>query len=300
MVTEKEFKEHYEKLYSTKAIYVWGANCQTITKKLMDSLYKSYGSSTYTKSYYDKKLSEGKGRIGADCSGSIFPLSGVDRTAKGYFSDCVQTGSIQGIPKTKACLVFNASFTHVGAYLGNGYTIEMRSSALNVYKEKFNSSRWAFYGIPSFVNYAKTSTSSSTVKDPIIAYIQSWVNQTFDLSISVDGIFGNQTKSALCTGVQSVLVHDFGKSVKIDGIFGSQTKASMPTYSSITKNKKLVSILHAILYCKGFSDGLCTAKSITSTYSKKTKRLVTAYQSETRGLLIDGKAGPATFYSLLK
>lgn len=301
MVTEKKFKEHYENLYNTKAIYLWGANCQTITKELTDSLYRSYGSKTYTKSYYDGKFAEGKGKIGADCSGSIFPLSGVDRTAKGYYTDCVQKGSISSIPKDKACLVFNKEFTHVGAYLGNGYTIEMRSSKMNVYKEKLNKSRWAYYGIPSFVSYPGTVSSTSpkaSIKDPIIGYIQKWLNSTFKLSITVDGVFGSETKSALCIGLQSVLVSDFGKSIRVDGAFGTKTKDAMPSYTAIKKNEKLVRILHAILYCKGFDKNLCSSKSISPTYSSKTTEVVTEYQTATRGLLIDGKAGAATFYSL--
>lgn len=300
MVTEKQFKAHYENLYNKGAIYVWGANCQIITKDLMDKLYASYGSKTYTKAYYTKKLNEGKGKIAADCSGSALPLSGVDRTAKGYYNDCVRRGSISAIPKDKACFVFNANFTHIGAYLGNGYTIEMRSSALNVYKEKLNKSRWAYYGIPSFVSYPDTvtSVSGSSVKDPIVAYIQKWVNTTFNLSISVDGEFGPQTKSALCIGLQTILKTDFGKKIEVDGVFGPKTKAAIPSFTSIKKNANMVRILHAILYCRGYDSDLCSSKSIDTSYSSRTTELVKKYQSSKRGLRIDGKAGVATFYSL--
>ena len=303
MVSEKQFKNHYENLYSKGAIYVWGANCQTITKELMDKLYASYGSKTYNKSYYSNKLAEGKGKIAADCSGSALPLSGVDRTAKGYYNDCVRKGSIKHIPTDKACFVFNANFTHIGAYMGNGYTIEMRSSKLNVYKEKLNKSRWAYYGIPSFVSYPETEVSSVSgisIKNPIIAYIQKWVNSTFDFSIAVDGVFGNETKSALCKCLQKTLNSDFGKSIAVDGVFGSKTKSAMPSFTKIKNNKNMVIILHAILYCKGFDGDLCTSKNIPSTYSNRTTALVTEYQSSTKGLLIDGKAGAATFYSLFK
>ena len=301
MVTEKQFKEHYENLYSKGAIYVWGANCQIITKELMNSLYASYGSKTYTKTYYTNKLAEGKGKIGADCSGSALPLSGVDRTAKGYYNDCTRKGSIASIPTDKACFVFNSNFTHIGAYLGNGYTIEMRSSKMNVYKEKLNKSRWAYYGIPSFVTYPNTTASSisgSSIKNPIIGYIQKWVNETFNLSISVDGVYGNETKAALCKALQSTLKNDFGKRIDVDGVFGKKTKAAMPAFTPITKNKNMVRILHSILYCKGFDSDLCSSTNIVSTYSTKTTELVTEYQSVTKGLRIDGKAGAATFYSL--
>ena len=49
-----------------KAIYLWGANSEIITKALVDKLYKIFGSKTYDKKYYDDKLKEGIGKIGAD------------------------------------------------------------------------------------------------------------------------------------------------------------------------------------------------------------------------------------------
>ena len=299
MVTEKQFVEHYEKLYAQKAVYVWGANCQPISKELTDSLYKTFGSRTYNKAYYDAKLREGKGRIAADCSGSALPLSGVDRTAKGYYDDCKQKGSIAALPKNKPCFVFNKNFTHIGAYLGNGYTIEMRSSKMNVWKEKLNKSRWAYYGIPSFVKYgATTSSANKSVKDPIIGFIQNWVNQTYGLSITVDGVFGKNTKAALCKGLQNTINKDFGKTLKVDGVFGSETKKAFPSYTALKKNANIVSILHAILYCKGYDADLVTSAAFTTTYTNGTSELVLKYQQNTRGLLLDGKAGVATFYSL--
>ena len=39
MVSQKEFKEYFENLYKQKAVYVWGANGQIITKELIDKLY---------------------------------------------------------------------------------------------------------------------------------------------------------------------------------------------------------------------------------------------------------------------
>ena len=75
MITQKQFKDHYQNLYNKKAVYVWGANGETITKNLIDRLYRTFNSKTYNKKYYDNKLKEGDGRIGADCSGSIYPLS---------------------------------------------------------------------------------------------------------------------------------------------------------------------------------------------------------------------------------
>lgn len=151
MVTQAEFKKHYEDLYKNGAIYVWGANGEVITKELTDKLYKIFGSKTYNKTYYDNKYKEGKGKIGADCSGSIFPLSKKDATAKQYYKLCEIKGDIDDLPEDTACLVFNDGWTHVGAYLGNGITIEMANSKGNCQKQNFRKARWKYYGIPTWL-----------------------------------------------------------------------------------------------------------------------------------------------------
>ena len=97
-VTQAQLKQHFIVLGNKGAIYVWGANGQIITEDLMDMLYKYFKSNTYNRAYYDNKLKEGKGKPGADCSGAIFPVSGYDTTAAGYYNRCVQKGTISSNP----------------------------------------------------------------------------------------------------------------------------------------------------------------------------------------------------------
>lgn len=202
MVTQREFKEYFENLYNKKAVYVWGANGQIITKELVDELYEKYGSNRYNRAYYDNKLKEGLGRIGADCSGAFFPLSKGDKTAKSYYNACTVKGSIKDMPKGTACMVFNKDFTHVGAYMGDGTTIEMRSSAKNVQKEAFNESRWTYYGVPDWLEpYPDRALVVAPViipgGDPVIRNIQEFCNDYANAGLKVDGIFGPKTKAGL-------------------------------------------------------------------------------------------------------
>lgn len=154
----KDVISYFENLYANKAIYLWGANGEVITKELCDKLFKTYGSSTYNRQYYDNKLKEGSGHIGADCSGAMCPVSGFDTTAQGYYNKCSTKGSITSIPKDTACLVFKGNSTsainHIGFYLGNGYTIEMKSSKENCVKNKLESGGWKWYGIPTWIDYS--------------------------------------------------------------------------------------------------------------------------------------------------
>lgn len=165
MKTVKEVLDWFEYLYSSGAIYVWGANGEIINQSLIDKCYKNYKSNTYNKTYYDNKLKEGKGKIGADCSGAFCKVSGFDTTAKNYYAKCITKGNIKNIPENKVCLVFRgsspSSIYHIGLYCGNGYTIEMKSSKENCVKSKFSKSNWTYYGMPTWIDYGTNYTDFS-------------------------------------------------------------------------------------------------------------------------------------------
>ena len=306
MVTQQQFKDHYNKLYNNGAIYVWGANGETITKDLTDRLHKSYGSSTYNKTYYDNKYKEGKNKIGADCSGSIYPLSKADNTARGYYNLCSKKGSINDLPTNTACLLFNANFTHVGAYMGNGTTIEMMSSKRNCVKQSLQKSRWAYYGIPNWLE--STVSSSSTVQNntkpvntninekEVIKNIQEWCNDYCDAGLKIDGEFGPKTKKALVKALQHCLNIKYKANLKEDGEFGSNTKAKCKNASSC---KELTYICQAMLFVMGYDmSSSIKNKNLDGSYGKGTKAIVLKYQQDTRGLRHDGECGPATFYAM--
>lgn len=153
-----EVIQYFEDLYSCGAIYLWGSNGQIITKELCDSLYQKYGSKTYTKEYYDNKFLEGAGKIGADCSGAMCPMSGFDTTAQKYYDKCSIKGSINFLDKKLPCLVFKgktpAEINHIGFYCGNGYVIEMQSSKTNCVKSKLETGNWNYFGVPLWIDYS--------------------------------------------------------------------------------------------------------------------------------------------------
>ena len=166
----KDVVSYFEELYTNKSIYLWGANGEIITQQLCDKLFKTYGSSTYNRQYYDNKFKEGSGHIGADCSGAMCPVSGFDTTAQGYYNKCTTKGNIAFIPKDTPCLVFKGKSTsainHIGFYLGNGYVIEMKSSKFNCVRDKLSTGNWKWYGIPNWIEYSSVPTLS------ILSYIK--------------------------------------------------------------------------------------------------------------------------------
>lgn len=177
-----EVISYFENLYKNKAIYLWGANGELITRELCDKLFKTYGSSTYNRQYYDNKFKEGSGRIGADCSGAMCPVSGFDTTAQGYYNKCSTKGNITSIPKDTPCLVFKGKSTsainHIGFYLGNDYVVEMKSSKDNCVKGKLSTGNWKWYGIPNWIEYSSVSTLniSSYIKCVDVSSYQGNIN----------------------------------------------------------------------------------------------------------------------------
>lgn len=201
---------YFENLYKNKAVYLWGANGQIITKELHDNLYKTYGSSTYNKTYYDNKLKEGQGKIGADCSGVFYTMSGFDATAQDYYNKCSTKGVIASINRNKPCLVFKgksaSSINHIGFYLGNGYVIEMKSSKENCVKDKLEGKGWKWFGIPTWINYS--STISNAIPTTIIKAI--------DVSSYQGNINWNLVKSA---GVDNTILKIIRKDLNPDTKF---------------------------------------------------------------------------------
>lgn len=229
--TNKQLLEWFEYLWQSKAIYLWGANGEKITPKLTHKLFAWFGSKNYSLEYYSDKLKEGEGKIGADCSGSFYPISGFDATAQGYYNKCSESGSIVKIPRQKVCQVFKYSIvqkkmTHIGLYDGNGYTIEMKSSKDNVHKEKFNPLRWTHYGIPDWIEYVKENpypepieTVFKGMKGLAVKWVQ-WELVQDGFKLSIDGSCGKKTDKA---------IRDYQKkhNLTIDGRVWTQTITEM-------------------------------------------------------------------------
>lgn len=236
MKTTAEMKKHFQSLVDGKAVYVWGANCEKITEEMTTRLFKTYGTSKYNKAYYTGKLAEGKGRIGADCSGSFFPVSGYDATANGYYTKCTKKGEIGTLPKNTPCMVFikqSGKMVHIGWYDGAGKVYEMRSSSMNVRHDAL-SSRWTHWGIPEFVDYSTKEEEKETVCKVELAEIKkgskSKLVKTLQIlliwygyscgSSGADGIFGNKTDEA-------VRAYQKAKGLTVDGIVGKNTWTSL-------------------------------------------------------------------------
>jgi len=127
--------------------------------------------------------------------------------------------------------------------------------------------------------------------DPTIRQIQTTLNNTYGQNLAVDGIAGPLTRRALTRALQMQLNSQFGARLNVDGVFGPLTRAQIPLVRRGDRGN-LVWILQSALWIHGFRtnpDGV---------FGPLTEQAVRNFQTS-RGIGVDGVAGPITFTKLL-
>ena len=150
-ISAEGVKRYGKWMYDAGAIYLWGADGEVVTSELFDALKRRFG----TKHYQKTSIENIEGKIGADCSGFLRPISGHDTTAAGYYGECTKRGDIKKMPKDKLCLIFkreDGAIVHVGIYTGDGMLYEMYNDC--EYR-KFKETEWDCYGIPDWIIQTK-------------------------------------------------------------------------------------------------------------------------------------------------
>lgn len=136
-----------------------------------------------------------------------------------------------------------------------------------------------------FLNGTTTGGGTTTIGDSTIRAFQTWLNSNYGSGLSVDGVYGNNTKVAATKAYQRVL------GVTADGIFGTNSKNAVKTLN-VGSTGNAVHLLQGMLYCRGFNPN-----GVDGTYGGGTKTAVLNFQ-KSKGLGSDGIAGPATMYAL--
>jgi peptidoglycan hydrolase-like protein with peptidoglycan-binding domain len=138
----------------------------------------------------------------------------------------------------------------------------------------------------STTNSTTTSSSSSKIKT-----VQTWLNKNYSTKLTVDGIYGTQTKKAIVKALQTYLNKTYSAKLTVDGIMGAKTKAAIHNVKQGASGN-YVYILQSALICNSYDinfDGKFGAKTLSAVKSFQTKKKLT----------VDGIAGQNTFYALL-
>jgi len=122
--------------------------------------------------------------------------------------------------------------------------------------------------------------------------IQQTMNERYNSGLTVDGVWGAQSKRELIRAFQIELNRMFNAGLVTDGVWGPRTRAATRNLRLGDRNN-LVWIMQAALYTNGFStvpDGI---------FGPITDGQLRAFQ-RAQGLAIDGIAGPNTFERLFR
>lgn len=147
MISAEGVKRYCAAIHKAGAVYMWGADVEVITEELIEEKKARFG----TKHYQMLNLCDVEGKLGADCSGFLTPISGVDWTAASYYKMCEKKGKAADIPADKVCLLFrqeDGNIVHVAVYTGDGKLYEMWDGCEH---REFKPSQWTYYGIPAWI-----------------------------------------------------------------------------------------------------------------------------------------------------
>ena len=145
---------------------------------------------------------------------------------------------------------------------------------------------YSYTGTTKAEVYSESSGSSApTGNRDGIKTVQDW------LGVDVDGIYGNQTKTALIKELQTVLNEQYGSNLAVDGIFGNKTASAIRNIKKGSQGN-YVKVLQGFLICKGYNTG-----GFDGDFGAQTEKSVRDFQYD-KGLYADGVAGKATFAAL--
>ena len=179
------------------------------------------------------------------------------------------------------------------AYLKNKYNITTVQAHRDVCATSCPGDKFPFDEIANFESSNEIIPQpQENVQKGNVARIQSTLNEKYGLNISVDNIYGNETKKALVKGLQTELNKQFGSKLAVDGIFGTNTyNACINVRRGAEGN--ITWLIQSMLICKLFNinaDGI---------FGPATEIAVKEFQKR-NGLSVDGIVGKNTFNKLFK
>ena len=259
MLTNTDLVYYCKDVYAHEWVYWYGTYGKPCTEALYQSKKKQYPTH-YTENRvagYQRDIKEK--RWCADCVGmikSFFWTGGKfgtepkyasndcpDVSANGMIDLCKVKGDIKTIPDIPGLVVWKSG--HIGVYVGNGYTIEMRGFAYDCQRRKLSDGPWTKWGMLPMLDYGDkpvekpAETVTRMLKrgckgDDVAELQRNLIKLGYDCGHwGADGDFGAATESALKS-----FQRDHG--INPDGEYGTRTISAMHLALTNMKNKVAV------------------------------------------------------------
>lgn len=196
-------------------------------------------------------------------------------------------------PKAGDLIIFkNASHTGIVERVENGriWTIEGNS------KDKVSNNTYlrtdSYIQGYCQVKFNDNQGNTGNATKSSIKEIQAMIKSKYNFNLSVDGIYGKETKKMLIKALQTELNKQYNAHLEIDGIFGNKTKSKCPNVKVGAKGN-ITLLINSKLICLGYNT------LMSDTYSSQTKNAIIQFQ-KSNSLLTDGICGKNTFEKLFK
>ena len=122
---------------------------------------------------------------------------------------------------------------------------------------------------------------------------QKWLNTHFEMDLTVDGDFGNNTKKATIKAWQTLVNIAYRVTIKVDGVYGNKSKeVAKNVVLRKGYNSNFVNILQGLLNANGL---IC---DVDGKFDSGTEEQVKLYQKQNK-LKTDGIVGANTWNKLL-
>lgn len=146
---------------------------------------------------------------------------------------------------------------------------------------------------------AYSSTTDGNVSEPenkIIAAGQVHANNFAGAGITVDGVYGAETKRAGIMCVQTAMNLDYKAGLEVDGVWGTASNAAFGShYVKKGEVQYMVTALEILFMLRGYNPG---GVESPGTFGDGLDATVRAYKAE-HGWTVNGTAGKGTFYTLM-
>ena len=208
--------------------YVYGATGQKITEQLIQQFAKD-NPKAYSAAYITSSR-RWIGKESYDCAGIVDAFCGINTTANNYYDRATTKGPIASMPDKIGVLVHMSG--HVGVYIGNGEVVEARGVDYGVVKTKLKSRPWVRWSYCYLVDYSDVQTPVVVVPEPVAPVviptatrpINPYSEPTITLYLGKKGMTKDNVK-----WLQFELNWRYG-GISIDGIFGKQTKDGVGSF----------------------------------------------------------------------